>query len=176
MKTSEPQAVKYFIGALFSDTDMLDKAITLCQDEMGNIDLRSSDFPFDLTSYYNAEMGQAIFRTFFSFETLRTPGDLARLKVLCNQIEEKLKLDGSRKVNLDVGYLDFHKLVLASAKYNGQKIYLDQGIYADPTLYFEGGRFHTFEHTFPDFKTNIYTEVFLTMRNIYKKQIKNEEA
>ncbi len=176
MKRSDPQAVKYFIGALFSDTDMLDHAITLCQNEMGNIDLRSSDFPFDLTTYYHAEMGQPIFRTFFSFEALRSPGELARLKVLCNEIEANLSIEGARKVNLDVGYLDFHKLVLASAKYNGQKIYLDQGIYADPTLYFEGGRFHAFEHTFPDFKTNIYTKVFLKMRNTYKKQIKNEEA
>lgn len=76
-------------------------------------------------------------------------------------------------VNLDVGYLDFHKLVLASAKYNGQKIYLDQGIYADPTLYFEGGQFHAFENTFPDFKSNTYHEVFLKIRNTYKAQIKS---
>lgn len=172
MKTIDPQNVKYFIGALFSDAEVLDQATKLCQAEMGMIDFRSSDFLFDLTNYYNEEMGLPIFRTFLSFQGLRSPGDLAGLKVLCNDIETKLAIGGARKVNLDVGYLDFHKLVLASAKYNGQKIYLDQGIYADPTLYFEGGRFHSFENTFPDFKSNTYSEVFLKIRNTYKAQIK----
>jgi len=172
MKTIEPQNVKYFIGALFSDSDSLAKAIAVCKTEIGDIDLRSQDFPFDLTAYYNAEMGQPIFRTFLSFETLRSPGDLAKLKVLCNKIESSFAVEGARKVNLDMGYLDFHKVVLASAKYNGQKIYLDQGIYADPTLFFKAGQFHAYENTFPDFKSSTYTEVFLKIRNTYKTQLK----
>jgi len=174
MKTTEPQKVKYFIGALFSDSKILQQAIKLCQNEIGAIDLRSQDFAFDLTEYYNEEMGQPIFRTFFSFETLRCPGELARLKVLCNDIEARFAIEGARKVNLDIGYLDFHKVVLASAKYNGQKIYLDQGIYADPTLYFEAGKFHALEKTFPDFESDTYTEVFLEIRNNYKVQLKSE--
>jgi hypothetical protein len=173
MKTIEPQLVKYFIGALCSDNDLLEQAISQCEQLIGDIDLRSESFPFDLTSYYDVEMGKTISRIIFSFEVLLSPGDLVRLKVLCNQIEDELKVNGSRKVNLDVGYLDFHKLVLASAKYNGQKIYLDQGIYADPTLHFEGGQFHAFENTFPDFKSNAYHEVFLKIRNTYKAQLKS---
>ncbi|NQT62583.1 MAG: DUF4416 family protein [Candidatus Marinimicrobia bacterium] len=173
MKTIEPQPVKYFIGALYSDGDLLEQAISQCEQHIGDIDLRSEPFPFDSTSYYDSEMGKVISRIMFSFDKLLSPGELARLKVLCNQIEDELRVNGSRMVNLDVGYLDFHKLVLASAKYNGQKIYLDQGIYADPTLYFEGGQFHAFENTFPDFKSNIYHEVFLKMRNTYKAQIKS---
>jgi len=172
MKTIEPQKVKYFIGALFSDSEILEQAIKVCQGEMGAIDLRSQDFAFDLTEYYNKEMGQPIFRTFFSFEVLRSPGDLAKLKVLCNDIEARLVVEGARKVNLDMGYLDFHKVVLASAKYNGQKIYLDLGIYADSTLYFEAGQFHSLKNTFPDFKSNTYDKVFLKIRNKYKGQLK----
>ncbi|MCF7825292.1 MAG: DUF4416 family protein [Candidatus Marinimicrobia bacterium] len=173
MKTVEPQKVKYFIGALFSNADVLEKALGLCQAEIGNIDFHSENFPFELTHYYDEEMGGPIFRSFFSFETLRSPGDLAKLKVLCNRIEDQLSIEGNRKVNLDMGYLDFHKVILASAKYNGQKIYLDQGIYADPTLFFESGQFHAFENTFPDFKSNTYDEVFLEIRNIYKNQLKS---
>jgi len=174
MKTVEPQKVKYFIGALFSDADVLKKALGLCQVEIGKIDLHSDHFPFESTHYYDEEMGGLIFRSFFSFEILRSPGDLARLKVLCNRIEDQLRIEGKQKVNLDMGYLDFHKVILASAKYNGQKIYLDQGIYADPTLFFECGQFHAFENTFPDFKSNAYDEVFMKIRNIYKLQLKNE--
>jgi len=172
MKTIEPQGVKYFIGALFSDPNILDHAIAQCEMEIGTIDLRSQDFPFDLTTYYNEEMGQPIFRSFISFETLRSPGELAALKILCNNIEKRLAVTGDRKVNLDIGYLDFHKVVLASAKYNGQKIYLDQGIYADPTLIFEGGQFKPLENTFPDFKTGNYADVLADIRNRYKAQLK----
>ena len=171
MKTTEPQAVKYFIGALYSDADLLEQAISLCEQRIGKIDLRSEPFPFEVTSYYDHEMGDTISRIIFSFDILLSPGELARLKVMCNEIEDELRVGGSRKVNLDVGYLDFHKLVLASAKYNGQKIYLDQGVYADPTLYFEGGQFHAFENTFPDFKSNTYHAVFLKIRNTYKAQL-----
>jgi len=172
MKTTQPQPVKYFIGALYSDAELLEQAISHCEQRIGEIDLRSDPFPFDVTSYYDDEMGTAISRIIFSFDALLSPGELARLKVICNEIEDALMVDGSRKVNLDVGYLDFHKLILASAKYNGQKIYLDRGVYADPTLYFEGGQFHAFENTFPDFKSNTYHSVFLKIRNTYKAQLK----
>jgi hypothetical protein len=172
MKTSEPQPVKYFIAALYSDSELLELAIGQCESRIGKIDLQSIDFTFDATAYYDAEMGKSIFRTIFSFETLLSPGELARLKVLCNEIENDLKAGGYRKVNLDVGYLDFHKVVLASAKYNGQKIYLDQGIYADPTLYFEGGQFHAYANTFPDFKADTYHSVFIDIRKRYKTQLK----
>mgnify|MGYP002639658040 CR=1 FL=1 len=172
MKPAEPQPVKYFIGALYSDVDLLGQAILLCEQRIGEIDLRSEDFPFDVTSYYDDEMGNPISRSIFSFDRLLSPGELARLKVICNQIEDELKVAGSRRVNLDIGYLDLHKLVLASAKYNGQKIYLEQGIYADPTLYFEKGQFHPFENTFPDFKSNTYLDFFLEIRNTYKAQLK----
>lgn len=172
MKTTEPQPVKYFIGALFSDATALEKAISICEKEIGIIDLRGDDFPFEHTRYYNDEMGQPIFRTFLSFEGLISPGELATLKVLCNDIEKRVSTSGARKVNLDIGYLDFHKVILASAKYNGQKIYLDQGIYADPTLVFEGGQFKSMENTFPDFKTGDYSEVFTDIRNRYKAQLR----
>jgi len=172
MKTELPQPVKYFIGALFSDKKLMKQAETLCVEKIGEIDSHSQAFPFDVTSYYDGEMGTPISRQFFSFETLMSPGALARLKLACNEIEDQLLLAGNRKVNLDVGYLDFHKLILASAKYNGQKIYLDQGIYADVTLIYERGKFIPLENTFPDFRSGQYDEVFLGFRNTYKTQLK----
>jgi len=172
MKAEQPQPVKYFIGALYSDLELLKQAQQFCIDRMGDIDFYSESFPFTDTSYYNEEMGQPIFRVFFSFVALMSPGELALLKIRCNEIEEALCVGGARKVNLDIGYLDFHKMVLASAKYNGQKIYLDHGVYADVTLVFERGEFKAVENTFPDFKSNAYHEVFLQMRNSYKAKIK----
>jgi hypothetical protein len=172
MKVKNPQAVKYFIGALFSDKDRLENAKQVWVNRIGEIDMESKSFPFDVTDYYEAEMGTPIFRQFFSFASLMSPGKLADLKLICNDIEEQFAVDNHRKVNLDIGYLDFHKMVLASAKYNGHKVYLSEGVYADVTLVFERGEFHSLEHTFPDFKSGQYDEVFMRFRNTYKSQLK----
>lgn len=75
---------------------------------------------------------------------------------------------GKRKINLGPGYMDFDKVVLASAKYNAQKIYLSQGIYADPTLWYEKGVFTACPFAFPDFKTDLYHKIFLHIRSLYK--------
>jgi hypothetical protein len=92
-----------------------------------------------------------------------------KIKIKTNEIEDLVAVKGKRKVNLDPGYMDFNKVILASAKYNGQKIYLDLGIYADPTLSFEKGNFNPYPYSFPDFKTGEYNETFLQIRALYKK-------
>lgn len=172
MQAVEPDYVKFFIGALYSDESRLEQAKKFCVQRMGPIELESKAFAFTATHYYDAEMGPPIYRQFFSFEGLRDPGDLPELKVVCNQIEAQLSLVGKRKVNLDIGYLDLHKMILASAKYNGQKVYLDQGIYADVTLIYEAGGFHPTQNTFPDFKSGEYLPVFREFREHLKADLR----
>ena len=65
-------------------------------------------------------------------------------------------------------------MVLASAKYNGQKIHLGRGIYADLTLHYEKGHFQPYPWTFPDFKSGRYEKVFLRMRELYKIQMRKQ--
>ncbi len=77
-----------------------------------------------------------------------------------------------RKVNFDPGYMDYDKFVLASAKYNGQKVYLDLGIWADLTLHYEKGRFDPYPWSFPDFKSGLYQSVFMEIRARFKAQRK----
>ena len=164
-----------FIAALFSDDSLLHKALKLSEQQFGSIDYRSERFLFDVTDYYEAEMGAPIYRQFFSFTPLVNPGRLAKLKIRTNAIEDGIARDGARKVNLDIGYMDYHKVVLASAKYNGQKIYLDQGIYADPTLYYRKGAFHPYDWSFPDFKSSDrYYDALLEIRRLYKAQLHTE--
>lgn len=174
MQPTTPDPVKLFIGALFSDETLLEDALALCKELFGSIDFRSDRFLFDVTDYYEQEMGSPIFRQFFSFASLVNPGELAEYKIRTNLIEEQLAVKNSRKVNIDTGYMDYHKVVLASAKYNGQKIYLDQGIYADPTLYYRKGHFHPFDWAFPDFKDiDRYYQSFLRIRELYKAARRN---
>jgi len=140
--------------------------------EFGEIDYASKKFLFDFTDYYVAEMGSPVYRQFYSFERLISPGELAAVKLATNAIEQDLAAAGKRRVNLDPGYLDTDKFVLASAKYNGHKIYLSHGIWADMTLHYEKGKFTAYAWSFPDFRAGVYNDVFMRVRAIYKKQLR----
>lgn len=172
MKPEQPGLVKLFTGILYSDDAMLNQAINAMIKSYGRVDYTSPIFEFDLTDYYVPEMGSPIQRQFVAFERLINPKEIAQIKVKTNEIESAISSDGNRKVNLDPGYMDYDKVVLASAKYNGQKVYLDLGIWADLTLRFEKNRFHPYPWSFPDFKTGMYEDVFLEIRGIYKIQRK----
>jgi hypothetical protein len=168
MRPSAPDDVKLFVGILYSDEALLEKARETLGERFGSIDFVSEPISFDVTDYYQAEMGGPIRRIFLSFRELIDPGRLAEIKMETNRIEDELAVEGQRKVNLDCGYMDVCKVVLASAKYNGQKIYLGQGIYADPTLHYEKGHFSPYPWSFPDFKTGRYERIFLRIRELYK--------
>lgn len=167
-----PLPVKLIVAALYSDENRLSQARARMAEKFGAIDFTSQSFSFAVTNYYVLEMGSPILRLFYAFEKLISPGDLAAIKIATNAIEDVLALNGQRKVNLDPGYLDPDKFVLASAKYNGQKIYLADGIWADSTLHYEKGHFSAYPWSFPDFRSGEYEKAFLRMREIYKGQLK----
>jgi hypothetical protein len=167
-----PLPVKLIIAALYSDEHLLNAARGRLIQQFGPIDFTSPPFPFALTDYYVPEMGAPIMRLFYGFEKLFSAGDLARIKLTTNAVESELSLNGQRRVNLDPGYLDPDKLVLASAKYNGQKIYLADGIWADLTLHYEKGHFTAYPWSFADFRSGEYEKTFLRLREIYKAQLK----
>ncbi len=175
MKPKPPLNVKIVCGVLYTDEQLLDQAKQGMIQNYGDIDFESEPFKFNVSEYYKPEMGWPIFRLFWSFEKLINPNEIARIKIECNAIEDKLTVNGNRKINLDPGYMDYDKIVLASAKYNWQKIYLDQGIYADITLHYEKGKYHPFPWSFPDFKTGVYNPTFMKIRELYKHQDKEAE-
>lgn len=180
MHPKEPNPVKLIVAILFSDEVRLKEALSMLSFKYGPIDYQSPIFSFDHTDYYVSEMGSPIFRLFISHEPLIHPKDIARIKIETNEMEERLGIREKeilhRKVNLDPGYMDYDKVVLASAKYNGQKIYLDLGIWADLTLHYEKDQLYPYPWSFPDFKTGMYNEVFLQIRKRYKMQRKTRNT
>ncbi|OQX94577.1 hypothetical protein B6I21_09300 [candidate division KSB1 bacterium 4572_119] len=175
MKPLASPTTKLLIAVLFSDEELLNAAKEKLHEKYGAIDFESQRFDFAVSDYYKPEMGWPIYRLFWSFEELINPKDIAPIKIECNEIEDQLAIQGKRKVNLDAGYLDYDKVVLASAKYNWQKIYLDNGIYADLTLRYEKGNYFPFPWSFPDFKEGHYNKMLLRIRELYKQQRKNKQ-
>ena len=137
----------------------------------GRIDHESGDIPFDAVDYYVAEMGTPLSRRLAFFEKLQPADCLVMAKTATARMEDELRdPQGKRRVNLDVGYIDHHKVVLASLKEAGQKIYLGDGVYGDWVLRFHQGRFVSFPWTFPDFSDGRYNDELGAVRRSYLRQ------
>lgn len=167
--------VKLIIAILWTKESNLDVTFQKIKELWGDIDFEGKSYNFDVTEYYENEMGKNLKRKIVSFKNLVSPDILVEGKIKCNTIEKELSEKGCRKVNLDIGYLEHNKVVLASVKYGGQKIYLDKGIYADMILKYGKGIYNPFDWTFMDFKDGRYNDELIKIREIYlnqKKKIK----
>jgi hypothetical protein len=161
--------VKLFVAALWREPEAFTEARARMTAAWGPIDFEGPDHPFDATEYYDAEMGRMLSRRLISFARLVAPDELAAIKLEACAIEKALARDGARTVNLDAGYLDANKLVLASLKQGPQKIYLGRGVWADLVALYRKGKFLSFEWTFADFKDGRYDHDLLRIRERYKE-------
>lgn len=151
-----PPSVKLLVALLAADPALFAVAASQLEQSYGSIDLESEVFPWNTTDYYRAEMGENLLRKFVGFEQLVSPEDIVRVKLETNTLEVSLSSTASpsspRRVNLDPGYLDATKLVLASTKNQAHRIYLSQGISAEVTLLYHHGAFHPFVYTYVDYR------------------------
>jgi len=171
------EAVKLVVAALCSSPQALKNSLGKLQACRGEIDYRGPAHPFNLTDYYREEMGEELERTIISFQLPACPVELIELKHECVELERALADEaGRRTANLDAGYLDHGKLVLASLKPAGQKIYLGRGVYADLVARYGGGKYQPFEWTFPDFTSGIYDEDLALIRQRYLEQLRSEPS
>ena len=145
--------VKLFIGFIFKNEPALNRAEDILKKRFGKIDFSSAILPFLYTSYYEREFGKDLKRKFISFGNLIPPQRLSRIKLITNKIEAKLSADTGRLINIDPGYLDLSKLILASTKDFAHRIYLDKGIYAEITLCYQDKSFRSREWTYPDYRS-----------------------
>ncbi len=167
------EPVKLIVALLWSDRTALAESLEYLEARWGKMDHTGQDHPFEVTNYYEEEMGCDIRRRLISFENLVPPESIREAKLVCNEIEDSLAGATGRRVNLDIGYLDHSKVVLASVKYAGQKIHLGNGIYADMILRYREGRYRPFEWTFPDFRDGRYDPELNAIRQIYMAQLKS---
>jgi hypothetical protein len=171
-KVEAPLPVKYLIAVLYHDPDRFASVKVELTRRWGAIDFEGADHHFDVTDYYEPEMGTPLMRRLLAFEQLQPPTLLVDMKLACNDIEDAFAAAGRRTVNLDAGYLDHNKYLLASAKEAGQKVYLDKGIYADLSGRYRAGKYQPFEWSFPDFRDGRYDAELLAVRKLYLEQIR----
>lgn len=170
----QPQPVKLIVPMLAREARWFACAQEALALHFGPVDWRSELLPFEATAYYVAEMGAPQWRQFITFAALIDPGELARIKLITNEIEQSLALEGKRRVNLDPGYVSLAKLVLATTKNQWHRIYLHSGIYAEVTLSYQRGAWRPQPWTYPDYASPAYLAVLTDVRGRYHAQLQRE--
>ena len=173
---SKHTPVKLIMGFIFNDTGVFEKVKMILAKKFGAIDFESNVLPFTYTEYYKEELGDHLKRKFISFEKLILPELLADIKLLTNNLEKRFSTENKRQINIDPGYISLSQLVLATTKDYMHRIYLDKGIYAEVTLFYQNKKFNFWPWTYPDYKTDVYNEIFNTIRKLYiQKQITDKK-
>lgn len=161
------QKVKLIAGILYPDDIFLNWVLDEVSLKWGTRERLSPPFPFDKTDYYR-DISPVLYRRFVSFQGLFDPGEIASFKLEACEIESR---SGSkRRVNIDPGYIDGARLVLASTKDHSHRIYIGKGIYAEVTMRFRFGKWVPFDYTFPDFASGIYDPFLEEVRKDWLKQ------
>ncbi len=165
----EGAPVKYFAAILAGERfTRRGELLSRLEGLLGEIDYEGRPKPFDMTDYYEDEMGPSIKRTIVSFSRPGEAPDLPRVKLATAALEEEFGTKEGRTVNIDPGYIDYFKTVLASFKEGPQKIYLGAGVYADPVLMYQDGAWNVLPWTFPDFRDGRYMDDFDAIRRLYR--------
>jgi len=173
-RATEPAPVKLICGMVSSDTRWFAEAVERLGDRFGEADLVSDVVDFDFTHYYDAEMGSPLYRQFASFADEVAPDVLVDAKLATNAIEGDFAARSAgrpvRPINLDPGYVEPSKLVLASMKNFSHRIYLGRGVYAEVTLLYQKGRWTPLPWTFPDYASPRYHDFLDQVRARLRKE------
>jgi len=171
----DPAPVKLIVGILAANRQCLDEAVDAVSAKFGEVDLRSEEWPFDSTEYYRKETGPRILRQFVSVRDLIDPELLGPIKRMTNTMERKLASQAGlplpRPVNLDPGYIEPSKLVLATTKNFSHRVYIGKQMWAEVTLSYEKG-WQPMRYTFPDYREGRYFAFFDQVRERLGKQLK----
>jgi len=168
---------KLIIGVIYHDKEILDKAMKILINEFGETDGVCEEFSFseEFSNYYDEEIGGEGLRRIYSFKETVDPERQAEIKEFTNKIEEKFSVDGNRKINLDPGFINHGRLMLATTKAAGFRIPLKNGIYTELTLFYARGEWHKLPWSYRDYQSERVQRFLSEARRIYLEQRKKEK-
>jgi len=168
--------VKLICGIISSQERFIESSENRLIELYGYVDHHSPLLDFNITDYYEKQMGKNLKRKFLSFEKLLSPEKLSKIKLRTNELEEEIRREfkeNFRVCNLDPGYLTPSALVMATAKDFAHRIPLQHGIYAHLELLFSKKGVRVLDWTYPDFKSEEYQRFFREARKIYLEQLQS---
>ncbi|MFK7766823.1 MAG: DUF4416 family protein [Mariniblastus sp.] len=144
--------------------------------QWGTLVYESPVFDFTETSFYTESMGTELKKQFLAFETLIDPGSIAPTKLKSNDWEKQYAESNDhpeiRPLNIDPGYISEAKLVLVTTKDRDHRLYLEQGIFAEVTLYYRSGEWNSSRWTYPDYQREDFQAFFTKCRDYLRERIR----
>jgi hypothetical protein len=173
IRTTPTDALLFF--AIFSGSPaLLDRTKRSLEERFGPVILGGPRLAFTDTDYYAKSMGADLLKEWFAVDRVIDQGDLARLKVECQQLEAELAatsdLSVARPINIDPGMIDLGKVMLASTKNHAHRIYVGAGIFVEVTLYLCEGEWAGWPWTYPDYRRREVHTFFHQAREEYRRR------
>ena len=147
---------KLIVGVIYNDRQIYDMALKMLTEAFGEIDGESERFSFsrEFSDYYDGELGGEGQRVIFSFKDTVDPSRQAEIKKATNEMEKLLSDEsGNRLINLDPGFINHGRLMLATTKKAGFRIPLENGIYTELTLFWAKGEWHKLPWSYRDYQS-----------------------
>jgi len=166
-QSQTPKPAKLVIGFFLKEKNLVVPVVKALVDKFGPVDIVSPWFPFNFTTYYEAEMGAPLFRRMLAFETMIKQSALSDIKLTTNDLELEYSKNSKRMINLDPGYMLRERFVLATGKNYSHRIYIGKRIYADLTLIYTKSRFRKLPWTYPDYAEQNMLTYLERVRNKY---------
>ena len=162
---------KLIIGIIYHDEDVLKTALSILVDEFGEIEAVSEEFSFskEFSTYYDDEIGGEGLRRIYSFRELVDPSRQADIKIRTNEIEAMF----NRRINIDPGFINHGRLMLATTKETGFRVPLAKGIYTELTLFWARGGWQKFPWTYRDYQSERVQKFITKVRKSYLTERKN---
>ncbi len=168
---------KLIIGIIYSDRALLESALSALCEKFGEIEDICDEFSFseEFSHYYDEELGGEGLRRIYSFERLVDPAEQAKIKIFTNELEMKLSVRGNRHINIDPGFINHGRLLLATTKPAGFRIPLSDGIYTEMTLFWARGEWQKLPWTYRDYQSERVQRFITKVRKKYLLQRKSQK-
>ncbi len=162
---------KLIIGIIYHDKEIFERAMRVLTEKFGEVEDMCEEFSFseEFSNYYDDEIGGEGLRRIYSFKELIDPSEQAEIKIFTNGLEAELSKDGKRLINLDPGFINHGRLMLATTKNTGFRIPLKHGIYTELTLFYARGAWQKFPWTYRDYQSERVQNFLTVVRNKYLK-------
>ena len=168
---------KLIVGVIYRDPDVLEAALAALVERFGEWEAVSEEFSFsrEFSDYYDEELGGEGMRRIYSFRDTGDASKQAEIKEFTNEIEARFSIDGNRRINLDPGFINHGRLMLATTKKAGFRIPLKNGIYTELTLFYARGEWQRLPWTYRDYQSERVQKFITEVRRTYLKQRRDSQ-
>ena len=149
----KPDPVKLFFAVLSAPDAPVEQLKRRLALEFSPVEQESPLYQMTESAFYEQEMGPNLVKQIWVCREVIDPTELAGIKLHTNRLEAYYATGQGRRLNIDPGFLDLARVVLATGKRNAHRLHMSGGIYEEITLLWHRNRgFESMPWTYPDYK------------------------